>query len=100
MDRFDENDGLDKFLADGLGFKVIVCGCVPGGVGFLMDISARYGTEKIRNLIRNIDWLLLTCDNPGFAENYRKLMGTHLSKRLIIPSKGSVASGCKKPVLR
>ena len=38
---------------------------VPGGVGFLMDISARYGTEKIRNLIRNIDWLLLTCDIPG-----------------------------------
>ena len=78
---------------------------VRGGVRFLMDVSARHGTEKIRNLIRNIDWLLLTCDHPGsgggFAENYRKLMGTHLSKRLIIPSKGSAsAAGCKKPVLR
>ena len=72
---------------------------VRGGVRFLTDVSARHGTEKIRNLIRNIDWLLLTCDHPGsgggFAENYRKLMGTHLSKRLIIPSKGSAASGVK-----
>ena len=76
-----------------------------GGVRFLTDVSSRYGTEKIRNLIRNIDWLLLTCDHPGsgggegggqgFAENYRKLMGTHLSKRLIIPSKGSASSGVK-----
>ena len=84
------------------GLKLL---CAAGGVRFLTDVSARYGTEKIRNLIRNIDWLLLTCDHPGsgggFAENYRKLMGTHLSKRLIIPSKGSAsAAGCKKPVLR
>ena len=64
MDRFDENDGLDKFLEDGLGF-MLLCAGARGGVGFLTDISARYGTEKIRNLIRNIDWLLLTCDNPG-----------------------------------